>query len=87
MPNCFLCGTKIPPKARHIRRKVKTGERILNRYPSRRISAVNAIYGMRVVCGTCAKSMDSFRFSGELWKGVGILALLFVVFVLLVIDQ
>lgn len=60
MPHhCYLCGSAIDPEKRHLRRKVRTGERLRRSYKSGR--PVSAMYsaGFRVVCPRCAKRVDA----------------------------
>lgn len=61
MARCFRCGQLIAPDKRHFRRRVRTGDR------SRVVSAKQRSYetvtsfGMRVVCGNCARLLDLQR--------------------------
>jgi hypothetical protein len=58
MATCYRCGRPITPNSFRLRRKVKTGETIHRRYPNPNISALRTTFGIRVVCATCAHSID-----------------------------
>jgi predicted nucleic acid-binding Zn ribbon protein len=58
MSNCFLCGRPLKPGSRHQRRKVKTGEWARRRYPGGPASSVTVRFGLRVVCGRCARVLN-----------------------------
>jgi len=58
MSTCYRCGRPILPTEFKLRRKVQTGERIHRRYPNPNVSAVQTNYGIRVVCSSCARSID-----------------------------
>lgn len=54
---CYLCGQRIV-RGRQLRRRVKTGEWVRRRYAQSRVSHVQTSFGMRIVCGWCARRID-----------------------------
>lgn len=66
MTHCYLCGCKLSPDKRRIRRTVKTGEWVRRSYKGDRLSAVQTHYGKRLVCGRCARLLDRRKETGDL---------------------
>lgn len=66
MPNCFRCGREVPSSRHQLRRKVKTGEWLRRTYSKGKVSSVNVHFGLRVVCKTCARSIDREARKAEL---------------------
>lgn len=82
MPTCYRCGRSIPASRSQLRRKVRTGEWLRRSYSNGKVSSVNVHYGLRVVCPSCAISIDrenrlaEFRQHWELGLALAILLLL-----------
>ena len=58
MPHCYVCGRPLPADRKRVRRRVKTGEWNRKSYSGGRIKATQTHYGLRMVCGGCAKFLD-----------------------------
>jgi hypothetical protein len=76
MPNCYLCGYKLPLSNRIHRRRVRTGDRVIVHGRSSRTSARNLTFGMRLVCTSCARRMDRKRDADQLIRNLGAIGLL-----------
>lgn len=70
MAHCYRCGRLIDDTKLRVRRKVRTGGYERRRYGRGRADLVQSHYGMRVVCGRCARSIDfsehRLRIEGDL---------------------
>jgi hypothetical protein len=61
MASCYRCGRHIGGSQYRPRRRVKTGESVRFSYPRRRIKSRQLNFGMRIVCGKCAATIDRER--------------------------
>jgi predicted nucleic acid-binding Zn ribbon protein len=85
--NCYLCGWKIPPDQRRLRRRVQTGDGVIRRGKTGRFSDRNFTFGMRVVCSSCARSQDRRRDWDQLVRNLGMLGLLVLLALYLLLTQ
>jgi len=83
MSQCYRCGKSIPPSRYQLRRKVKTGEWLRRNYAKDKVSSVNVHYGIRIVCKSCARSIDAEARRLELLKNWELGIALFVLLVLI----
>jgi hypothetical protein len=56
--HCYRCGRPLREDERHPRRKVPTGGWTSRTYPGPKVGAAKSRYGLRVVCGRCARVLD-----------------------------
>lgn len=77
----------MPENEYHRRRKVKTGEFERRRYPNPKVSAVQVSYGMRIVCGSCARRLDREKVTKMWLEHLSVLVALVILFIVLLVQR
>jgi hypothetical protein len=85
MSICYQCGNSIPSNQFPFRRKVMTGEWLRRGYSNGKVSSVNLHYGLRLVCKSCAFSIDREARARELmqWSKLALVVAVLLVVLLL----
>lgn len=78
MPNCYLCGRKIPDGT-GVRRQFQTGQSRTVGFFGRRVgSSATERYGLRLICQECDSEQNAAAVSGFIIKVVGVVLLIII---------